>query len=110
MLALDLALGAGLQHGVVAETTPNRDTLRALADEGNELALDRLAELADARGDLDELSELLDEGCERAGQLLTRRAVAAGDLLELQRLSDAGADEATGELKRILSTPIERED
>ena len=79
--------------------------MRALADEGNELALDRLADLARARSDLDELNELLDEGCERAGHLLTRRAVAEGDLRELQRLSDAGADEASEELRRILSTP-----
>ena len=68
----------------------DRETLRALADEGNEKALDRLADLADARGDMDELSELLDEGSEYAGELLTRRAVAAQDLRELQRLSDAG--------------------
>ena len=34
----------------------DRETLRALADEGNEKALDRLADLADARGDLEELS------------------------------------------------------
>ena len=54
-----------------------------MADEGNELALDRLADLADARGDLEELNELLDEGCERAGHLLSRRAVSAGDLREL---------------------------
>jgi hypothetical protein len=32
----------------VADTTPDRDTLRALADEGNELAMDRLADLASA--------------------------------------------------------------
>ena len=57
----------------------DRETLRALADEGNEKAMDRLADLADERGDLDELNELLDEGCQRAGHLLTRRAVAAGD-------------------------------
>ncbi|MHB1434077.1 MAG: hypothetical protein ACYCVZ_18425 [Streptosporangiaceae bacterium] len=37
----------------------DRATLRELADEGNETALDRLADLADARGDIDELSELL---------------------------------------------------
>jgi len=65
----------------------DRETLRALADEGNEKALDRLADLADQRGDLEEMSELLDEGCKRAGQLLTARAVTKGDLLELQRIS-----------------------
>ena len=83
-------------------TNADRETLRALADAGNERALDRLADLADGRGDLDELSDLLDEGCERAGQLLTRRAVATGDLLELQRLSDAGSDEAADALDRLL--------
>ena len=72
---------------------------------GNERALDRLADLADGRGDVHELDELLDEGCARAGQLLTGRAVAAGDLLELQRLSDAGADEAGRELDRLLASP-----
>ena len=78
----------------MANMTFDRDTLRALADEGNELALDRLADLADARGDPGELNELLDEGSSRAGHLLTRRAVKAGDLRELQRLADAGCDEA----------------
>jgi hypothetical protein len=85
--------------------TADRQTLRALADEGNEKALDRLADLADERGDLDELNELLDEGCERAGEYLTSRAVAAGDLRELQRLSDAGAEEAGDELDRLLDSP-----
>jgi hypothetical protein len=84
---------------------PDRDVLRALADEGNEKALDRLADLADLRGDVEELNELLDEGCMRAGQLLTARAVTVGDLLELQRISDAGYDKAGGELDRLLSGP-----
>jgi hypothetical protein len=106
MIALDLALGARLQHIAMVNVNPDRETLRALADEGNEAAMDRLADLADARGDLDELSELLDEGCRHAGHLLTRRAVAVGDLLELQRISDAGCDEAGEELERLLSKPI----
>lgn len=83
----------------------DRDTLRALADEGNDLALDRLADLAEQRGDLEELNELLDEGCLRAGHLLIARALTTGDLLELQRLSDAGCDEAGSELKRLLADP-----
>ena len=83
----------------------NRDTLRALADEGNERALDRLADLADQRGDLEELSDLLDEGCLRAGQLLTAHAVTKVDLLELQRISDAGYGEAGLELDRLLAGP-----
>ncbi|HLL67289.1 MAG TPA: hypothetical protein VK453_16515 [Micromonosporaceae bacterium] len=87
----------------------DRDTLRALADEGNETALDRLADLADGCGDLAELCDLLDEGCMRAGRLLTRRAAAAGDLRELQRISDAGCAEAGDELERLLTAPI-RED
>ena len=66
---------------------------------------DRLADLADARGDLDELHELLDEGSDHAGELLTNRAVAAGDLLELQRLSGAGSDDGSGELDRLLAAP-----
>ncbi|MFD6984862.1 hypothetical protein ACFWAX_29760, partial [Streptomyces sp. NPDC059956] len=53
-------------------TNFDRDTLRELADEGNEAAAERLADLADAAGDLGELSELLDEGCMHAGFLLTR--------------------------------------
>ncbi len=90
---------------VVSKINPDRDTLRALADEGNELALDRLADLADQRGDLQELSDLLDEGCMRAGQLLTARALTKGDLLELQRICDAGYDEAGKELNRLLAGP-----
>lgn len=103
MVALDIAPGATSHHGTM---TIDHETLRALADEGNETALDRLADLADTRGDLDELSELLDEGCMHAGALLTRRAVAAGDLLELQRISDAGYEEAGPELERLLRAPV----
>ena len=84
------------------KTSTDRDTLRAIADEGNELALDRLADLADARGDLAELGELLDEGSAYAGHLLTVRAVAAEDLRALQHLADAGCDEADRELTRLL--------
>jgi hypothetical protein len=86
----------------------DRDTLRALADEGNQKALDRLADLADQRGELEELSDLLDEGCMRAGQLLTARAVTKGDLRELQRISDAGYDEAGDELEQLLKAPADR--
>jgi hypothetical protein len=84
---------------------PDRDVLRDLADNGNEQALDRLADLADDRDDLEELQELLDEGCARAGGHLTRRAVAARDLRKLQELSDAGADDADQALKVFLSQP-----
>jgi hypothetical protein len=73
-----------------------------VSDEGNQTALERLADLADARGDLD---ELLDDGSSRAGHLLTRRALNVGDLLEPQRLSDAGCDEAGNELERLLARP-----
>ena len=51
--------------GGMTNINADRDTLRALADEGNEKALDRLADLADQREDLEELSDLLDEGCMR---------------------------------------------
>lgn len=81
----------------------DKETLRELADAGNEAALDRLADLADAAGDLQELSELLDEGSMHAGFLLTRRAAAAGDLRELQRIADAGYEEAEKELNRLLT-------
>src|SRR6266403_5797229 len=91
---LTLPQGQGRTMSAMTKINADRDTLRALADEGNELALDRLADLADQRGDLGELSDLLDEGCMRAGRLLTARAVAKGDLLELQRISDAGYAEA----------------
>jgi hypothetical protein len=109
LLWLDLAPRAMSQHGGMSLKL-DRETLRALADEGNEKALDRLADLADARGDLEELSDLLDEGSEHAGELLTRRAVDAHDLLELQRLADAGCDEAGHELDRLLSQPVTPED
>src|SRR5262249_44323334 len=79
------------------------ETLRALADEGNEKAADRLADLADERNDVDTLSELLDEGSQRAGEHLTRRAVAAKDPLQLQRISDAAYGEAGEALDRLLS-------
>ncbi|MEV0411702.1 hypothetical protein AB0I68_13105 [Streptomyces sp. NPDC050448] len=71
-------------------TNIDRETLRELADEGNETALDRLAEVADTAGDLGELSEPLDERSMRAGFLPTRRAAFNGGLRELQRIADAG--------------------
>ena len=89
----------------VGNSTTDRETLRALADEGDETALDRLADLADARGDPEELGDLLDEGSARAGVLLTRRAVAEGDLGQLQHLHDAGSEEAGRELQRLLAGP-----
>jgi hypothetical protein len=45
----------------LGQTAQLRETLRDLAEAGNETALDRLADLADADGDLEELSGLLDE-------------------------------------------------
>ncbi|MFB0631120.1 hypothetical protein [Streptomyces sp. AB3(2024)] len=70
-------------------TNVDRETLRELADAGNETALD----------------QLLDEGSRHAGLLLTRRAAAAGDLCELQRISDAGYEEAGTELDQLLQAP-----
>ncbi|MFJ6782485.1 hypothetical protein [Streptomyces yangpuensis] len=89
----------------MAHMSFDRKTLRELADDGIETALDRLADLADEDGDLAELSELLDEGSMRAGLLLTRRAAASGDLRELQRIRDAGYEEAGNELDRLLKAP-----
>ncbi|MGZ4619975.1 MAG: hypothetical protein ACXV3F_15005 [Frankiaceae bacterium] len=86
----------------MTDPTLDRETLRA--DEGNELALDRLADLTHAWGDLGELRDLLDGGCMRAGQLLTRHVVVTGDLLELQRIADAGYPQAGNELNRLLAT------
>ncbi|MER7719754.1 hypothetical protein ABTX99_22915 [Streptomyces flaveolus] len=91
----------------MANVNVARETLRELADEGNETALDQLADLADTAGDVVELSELLDEGCMHAGFLLTQRAVATGDLRELQRISDAGYDGAGNELERLLKAPAD---
>jgi hypothetical protein len=102
---LTLPLGQGCNMCGMTNMNADRETLRALADEGNEMALDRLADLGDQREDLAELNDLLDEGCVRAGQLLTARAVTQGDLRELQRLSDAGCDEAGHELDRLLAGP-----
>ena len=102
---LDLAPRARFRVVHMTNMKLDRDTLRALADERNEKALDRLADLADAGSDLAELIDLLEEGSEHAGRLLTRRAVKAHDVIELQRLSDAGSEEAGTELDRILADP-----
>ncbi|WP_435532573.1 hypothetical protein [Streptomyces violaceusniger] len=96
---------AELVQRLMTHLNVDRESLRELADQGNETALDRLADLAEAAGDLDELSELLDEGSMHAGFLLTRRAAAAADLPELQRIADAGYDEAGNELDRLLKAP-----
>ena len=80
----------------------DHDSLRKLAEAGNEKALDRLADLAHARNDTGELNELLDEGSELAGQHLATRAIAARDLPELQRLADEGIETAEGALEDLL--------
>jgi len=80
----------------------DHDTLRALADAGNEKALDRLADLAHDRNDVAELNDLLDEGSELAGEHLTTRAIARRDLAELQRLADEGIDTAEQALESFL--------
>lgn len=46
--------------------------LRRLAEDGNEEAANRLAELAAERGDVEELNRLVDEGNEVAANLLTK--------------------------------------
>lgn len=93
-------------HTVNGILTPPEeyDTLRALADEGYDDALDRLADLTDRHGDIEELHELLDEGSRRAGQHLTRRAAARGDLTELQRIAEAGYEPAEHEITRLLAS------
>jgi hypothetical protein len=56
----------------------DRSVLRRLADDGNEDAAERLAELAAERGDLEELRRLVDSGNEtlRIGWLSWRQSVA----------------------------------
>ncbi len=58
MMPLDVVPGATLQTGFMGDLHFDRQTLRDLADDGNEAALDRLADLAAADGDLAELSDL----------------------------------------------------
>lgn len=50
----------------------NVQTLRCLAEDGNEEAANRLAELAAERGDVEELRPLVDEGNEVAEDRLSR--------------------------------------
>lgn len=52
-------------------TAPDLQTLRRLADAGNEDAADRLATLAAERGDIDTLAGLADEGNPTATSLLS---------------------------------------
>ena len=58
----------------------DRSLLRRLADDGNEEAADRLAELAADRGDLEELRRLVDDGNEEAADRLAELAADRGDL------------------------------
>jgi phage tail tape-measure protein len=83
-------------------TQSDHDALRDLADNGNESALDRLADLAEERDDIAELEELLGEGCELAGEYLAKRAASHRDLRELQRLADEGIERAETELEHLL--------
>ena len=71
-LLLDVAAGVGvtnptrlmdIRHDTFTQVTEfDRSVLRRLADDGNEEAADRLAELAAERGDLEELRRLVDDG------------------------------------------------
>jgi hypothetical protein len=80
----------------------DRSVLRRLADDGNEEAADRLAELAAARGDLDELRRLVDEGNENAADRLAEFAAKRGDLEELQLLVDEGNEKSEGLLSELI--------
>jgi len=71
-------------------TESDRSVLRRLADDGNEEAADRLAELAAERGDLEELRRLVDDGNENAADRLAELAAERGDLEELRRLVATG--------------------
>ena len=75
-------------------TESDRSVLRRLADDGNEEAADRLAELAAERGDLEELRRLVDDGNENAADRLAELAAERGDLEQLQRLVDDGNENA----------------
>lgn len=108
IVPLDPAPGAGLQHGRMTNMNVDRETLRELADAGNETALDRLADLADSAGDLGELSELLDEDpCVRAS--CSRDAQRRPATCASCSGSDAGYDEAGHELDRLLKAPADEQ-
>ena len=83
-------------------TESDRSVLRRLADDGNEEAADRLAELAAARGDLEELRRLVDDGNENAADRLAELAAERGDLEELQRLVDEGNESAESLLSELI--------
>jgi hypothetical protein len=74
----------------------DRSLLRRLADDGNQEAADRLAELAADRGDLEELRRLVDDGNEQAADRLAELAADRGDLEKLRRLVDDGNENAIG--------------
>jgi hypothetical protein len=85
----------------------DRSVLRRLADDGNEDATDRLAELAAERGDLKELRRLVDSGNENAADRPTELAAERGDLEELRRLVDEGNENAA---ERLTELAAERSD
>jgi hypothetical protein len=83
-------------------TESDRSVLRRLADDGNEEAADRLAELAAKRGDLEELRRLVDDGNDNAADRLAELAAERGDLEQLQRLVDEGNESAESLLSELI--------
>jgi hypothetical protein len=72
--------------------------LLVLADTGNKLAANRLADIAAEKGDLNELMRLADVGNQRAANRLADLAVGRRDLNELRRLAASGNERAADQL------------
>ena len=94
--------GSGPSRYPVDMSETDLSVLRRLADDGNEEAADRLAELAAERGDIAELQHLVDYGNEKAADRLAELAAERGDLEELQRLVDEGNEKAAERLSEAI--------
>ena len=79
------------------------DEMKQLVDAGNDLAADRLAELAANRGDVVTLNFLIDAGSEAGADRLAEIVAAEGDLEELSRLADEGSEVAATLLSALIS-------
>jgi len=84
-------------------TGTDRSALRALVDQGNEEAADRLAHLAAEDGDVETLKYLIDAGNESAGDLLAKRAAEQGDVETLEYLIGSGVTSAADRRATIAS-------
>ena len=102
-LVRSTSTGSRVGRSVGRMSRAERDALRALVEEGNDEAADRLAELSADDEDVDTLKHLIDFGNEKAGDLLAALAAGKQDVETLNYLIDSGNQAAADRLAEIAA-------